>query len=93
MAMPPKARSAQHLYGIHGAEVETGAEGRSGRHRRARLSYMEAGGTLCEPGLQMSMNRSRILSPCLYAIEPASQQELPRLREALQRFTLEDPLS
>ncbi len=93
MAMPAqKLVQIQHLYGIHGAEVEPIQKAAAGDIVAARLSYMEAGGTLCEPGLQIVYESFKNPDPLVsMAIEPASQQELPRLREALQRFTLEDP--
>ncbi len=92
MAMPAqKLVQIQRLYGIHGAEIEAVQRAAAGDIVAARLSYMEAGGTLCEPGLHIVYESFKSPDPLVsMAIEPASPQELPRLREALQRFTLED---
>ena len=92
MAMPAKKLThIQHLYGINGAEIEPVQDAAAGEIVGARLSYMEAGGTLCEPGLQIVYESFKNPEPLVsIAVEPASQQELSKLRDALKRFSLED---
>jgi elongation factor G len=92
MAMPArKLARIQHLYGIHGADIEPVQVAAAGEIVGARLSYMEVGGTLCAPGLQILYESFKNPEPLVsIAVEPALQQELPKLREALRRFSLED---
>lgn len=92
IAIPAKKHvHIQHLYGIHGAEIEPVQSASAGEIVGARLSYMEAGGTLCAPSLQIAYESFRNPEPLVsIALEPAAQQDLPRLREALTRFSLED---
>jgi len=52
---------------------------------------MEAGSTLCETHLQLVYESFKNPEPLVsIALEPTSQQDLPRLRNALKRFSLED---
>lgn len=92
MVMPSqKLVQIQHLYGIHGAEIEPVQDAAAGDIVAARLSYMEVGDTVCEPGLQIVYESFKNPDPLVsMAIEPGSQQELPKLREVLKRFALED---
>ena len=92
VAMPAKKIiNIQHLYGINGANIEPIQTAVAGGIIAARLSHMEAGGTLCEPGLQIAYESFKNPEPLVsIVVEPASQQELPALRDALGRFSLED---
>ena len=91
-AIPAKKHvRIQHLYGIHGSEIEPVLSATAGEIVGARLSFMEAGGTLCAPNLQLAYESFKNPEPLVsIAIEPAALQDLPRLRGALARFSLED---
>ncbi len=92
MAMPfKKIAQIKHLYGINGAEIEQIDSAAAGEIVGAYLSYMEAGSTLCEPHLQLVYESFKKPEPLVsIALEPSSQQDLPKLRNALKRFSLED---
>ncbi|MEN6381972.1 MAG: GTP-binding protein [Rectinema sp.] len=92
MAMPfKKIAQMKHLYGINGAEIEKIDSAAAGEIVGACLSYMEAGSTLCETHLQLVYESFKNPEPLVsIALEPTSQQDLPRLRNALKRFSLED---
>ncbi len=91
-AIPAKKHvQIQHLYGIHGSEIDEVRLATSGEIVGARLSFMEAGGTLCAPNLQLAYESFKNPEPLVsIALEPAALQDLPRLRDALARFSLED---
>ncbi len=91
-AIPAKKHvQIQHLYGIHGSEIEPVQTATAGEIVGARLSFMEAGGTLCAPNLQLAYESFKTPEPLVsIALEPSSLQDLPRLREALARYSLED---
>jgi len=91
-AIPAKKHiQIQHLYGIHGSEIEQVLSATAGEIVGARLSFMEAGGTLCAPNLQLAYESFKNPEPLVsIALEPAALQDLPRLRDALARFSMED---
>lgn len=92
MAMPARKHvQIQRLYGVNGADIEHIESAAAGEIVGAMLSSMEAGGTLCAPNLQIIYESFKTPEPLVYmVIEPSSQAELPRLREALKHFSMED---
>ena len=92
MAMPAgKHVQIQRLYGVNGADVEHIESAAAGEIVGARLSFMEAGGTLCAANMQIVYESFKNPQPLVFmVIEPASQAQLPQLREALKHFSMED---
>jgi len=92
MALPARKHiHIEHLYGIHGAEIESIPYAIAGEIVGAVLSFTEAGGTICSPHLQIAYESFKNPEPVIsIALEPESLQDLPKLRNALKRFSLED---
>lgn len=92
MAYPARKRiHMEHLYGIHGAEIESIPGAVAGEIVGAVLSFTETGGTICSPNLQIAYESFKNPEPVIsIALEPESLQDLAKLRNSLKRFSLED---